>query len=82
LLLTVARYAAPSGKIFMTDGVTPSVEVKSADLADVGPTDDGKQPQADGAPPVLVAPKPADDQLLKKAIEVLTSGAKAKRRAA
>jgi len=82
LLLTVARYAAPSGKIFMTDGVTPNVEVKRADLADIGPSDDGKQPQADGAPPVVVAPKPADDQMLKKAIEVLTSGAKAKRRAA
>jgi carboxyl-terminal processing protease len=82
LLLTVARYAAPSGKIFMTDGVTPNVEVKRADLADIGPSDDGKQSQADGAPPVVVAPKPADDQMLKKAIEVLTSGAKAKRRAA
>jgi carboxyl-terminal processing protease len=81
LLLTVARYAAPSGKIFMTDGVTPNVEVKRADLAEIGPSDDGKQ-QAEGAPPVVVAPKPADDLMLKKAIEVLTSGAKAKRRSA
>jgi carboxyl-terminal processing protease len=82
LLLTVARYAAPSGKIFMTDGVTPNVEVKSADLAEIGPSDEGKQQQSEGAPPVVVAPKPADDLMLKKAIEVLTSGAKAKRRAA
>jgi carboxyl-terminal processing protease len=82
LLLTVARYAAPSGKIFMTDGVTPNVEVKRADLADIAPSDDGKQPQVEGAPPVVVAPKPADDQMLKKAIEVLTSSAKAKRRTA
>jgi carboxyl-terminal processing protease len=82
LLLTIARYAAPSGKIFMTDGVTPNIEVKSADLADVGPSEEGKQPQTEGAPPVVVAPKSADDQMLKKAIEVLTSGAKAKRRAA
>src|SRR5215475_11348190 len=81
LLLTVARYAAPSGKIFMTDGVTPNVEVKRADLAEIGPSDEGKQ-QAEGAPPVVVAPKPADDLELKKAIEVLTSGAKAKRRSA
>jgi carboxyl-terminal processing protease len=81
LLLTVARYAAPSGKIFMTDGVTPNVEVKRADLAEVGPSDEGKQQQTDGAPPVVVAPKPADDLMLKKAIEVLTSGSKAKRRA-
>jgi carboxyl-terminal processing protease len=84
LLLTVARHAAPSGKIFMTDGVTPNVEVKRADLADVGGSDDGKQgQQPDGAaPPVVVAPKPADDLMLKKAVEVLTTGAKAKRRAA
>jgi carboxyl-terminal processing protease len=82
LLLTVARYAAPSGKIFMTDGVTPNVEVKRADLAEVGPSDESKQQQAEGAPPVVVAPKPADDLMLKKAIEVLTSGAKVKRRPA
>src|SRR5262245_34086511 len=84
LLLTVARHAAPSGKIFMTDGVTPNVEVKSADLAEVGPSDESKQQQqqTEGAPPVVVAPKPADDLKLKKAIEVLTSGAKAKRRSA
>src|SRR5499427_7618185 len=81
LLLTVARYAAPSGKIFMTDGVTPTVEVKRADLAEVESPDEGKQ-QAEGAPPVVVAPNPADDLMLKKAIEVLTSGAKAKRRSA
>jgi carboxyl-terminal processing protease len=81
LLLTVARYASPSGKIFMTDGVTPTVEVKRADLAEVAPSDDGKQ-QTEGAPPVIVAPKPADDLEVKKAIEILTSGAKAKRRPA
>ena len=81
LLLTVARYAAPSGKIFMTDGVTPNVEVKRADLADVASPDEGKQ-QTEDAPPVVVAPNPADDLMLKKAIEVLTSGAKAKRRPA
>ncbi len=101
LLLTTARFAAPSGKIFMTDGVTPSVEVKRADLAEVATTDDNDdnrqqnqqrtpaQPQPGGAgagtgapPPVVVAPKPSDDLMLKKAIEVLTSGAKVKRRAA
>lgn len=93
LLLTVARYAASSGKIFMTEGVTPSVEVKRADLADIDPEDGeqkaGQQPRAGNAPaqqgdapPVLVAPKPADDIMLKKAIEVLSTGAKAKRKAA
>lgn len=95
LLLTTARYAAPSGKIFMTDGVTPSVEVKRADVAEVNSPDDGEdertQPQQPrttnppaqqpgATPPVLVAPKPSDDQMLKKAIEVL--GSKAKKKAA
>jgi carboxyl-terminal processing protease len=82
LLLTVARHAAPSGKVFMTDGVTPNVEVKRADLAEVSPSDEDRQQQNEAAPPVVVAPKPADDLMLKKAIEVLSSGAKAKRRSA
>jgi carboxyl-terminal processing protease len=100
LLLTTARFAAPSGKIFMTDGVTPSVEVKRADLAEVTTPDDSEdnrqqnqqrtpnQPQGGAGagtgatPPVVVAPKPTDDLMLKKAIEVLTSGAKVKRKAA
>jgi carboxyl-terminal processing protease len=84
LLLTVVRHASPSGLIFMVAGVTPNEEVKRADLAEVTP-DEGRQGQEqpkEGAPPVVVAPKPADDLMLKKAIEVLTSGAKAKRRAA
>ncbi len=89
LLLTVARYASPTGKFFMTDGVVPNVEVKRADLADVN--EDGDQPRPnqsrqgntpEGAPPVVVAPKPTEDLMLKKALEVLTSGTKAKRRAA
>ncbi|MDX2033003.1 MAG: S41 family peptidase [Blastocatellia bacterium] len=97
LLLTTSRYAAPSGKIFMTDGVIPSVEVKRPDLADVAAADEADdpnkpaaqpkkenapQPQAGNAPPNLVGGKPAEDLMLKKAIEVLTTGAKAKRRAA
>ncbi|HMV49627.1 MAG TPA: S41 family peptidase, partial [Blastocatellia bacterium] len=90
LLLTVARYASPNGKFFMTDGVVPNVEVKRADLADVN-GEDGDQPKPnqprqanapEGAPPVVVAPKPTEDLMLKKAVEVLTSGAKTKRRAA
>ncbi|MCW5970149.1 MAG: PDZ domain-containing protein [Blastocatellales bacterium] len=90
LLLTTSRYASPNGKIFMVDGVAPSIEVKRVDLAEVAGGDDNDEPpnaQASpenpaGAPPVIAAPKPADDQMLKKAIEVLTSGAKAKGRSA
>ena len=92
LLLTVARYASPSGKIFMTDGVTPSIEVKRADLVDIAAADDNDDnrqrtspsPPTPGGntPPVVVAPKPSDDLMLKKAVEVLTTGAKVKRKAA
>lgn len=93
LLLTVARYASPTGKIFMTDGVVPNVEVKRADLAEVAGEDGDQQrpsaprtgnapQQQDGAPPVVVAPKSSEDLMLKKAVEVLTSGAKAKKKAA
>ena len=88
-LLTVARYASPNGKIFMTDGVTPNVEVKRTDLADVNPDDaDNKQdktqppapPQPGTVPPAIVAPKTGEDLMLKKAIETL--GAKMKKRPA
>jgi len=84
LLLTVARHASPNGKIFMTDGVVPNVEVKRADLAEVigDGNDETRQNQQEGQPPVVVAPKPTEDLMLKKAVEVLTSGAKAKKRAA
>ncbi|HKX28185.1 MAG TPA: S41 family peptidase [Blastocatellia bacterium] len=96
LLLTTARYSAPSGKIFMTDGVTPSVEVKRTDLAEItsaGDGDDAKPPSQQrspasptapggNTPPVVVAPKPSDDLMLKKAVEVLSGGAKVKRKAA
>ena len=91
LLLTTARHASPSGLIFIVAGVTPNEEVKRPDLADVnaGEDADGQprpqanpQPQGGNAPPNLVGGKPADDLMLKKAIEVLTSGQKAKRRPA
>lgn len=81
LLLTTARHASPTGKIFMADGVVPNVEVKRADLADLG-GDDSQRSGGEGQPPVLVAPKPSEDLMLKKAIEVLTSGAKTKKKAA
>jgi len=97
LLLTTARYASPSGKIFMTEGVTPSVEVKRSDLAEVVTPDEGEEnhqpaptpqrapsatPSPTAAPAPIVVTKPSEDLMLKKAIEVLTSGAKVKRRAA
>jgi len=93
LLLTTARYASPSGKILMAEGVTPTVEVKRIDIPELQATDDNEpeqnQPRPPGTeqpqstpPPIVVAPKPAEDLMLKKAIEVVTSGAKAKKKAA
>lgn len=80
LLLTTARHASPTGKIFMADGVVPNVEVKRADLAELG--GDENRPAGEGQPPAVVGPKPTEDLMLKKAIEVLSTGAKAKKKAA
>jgi carboxyl-terminal processing protease len=90
MLLTTSRYAAPSGRFFFPDGVLPNVEVKRQDLAaatipDDSDTEPSPSPTA-GAPNKNVAPtptptaatKPAEDLLLKKAIEVLTTKAKKK----
>ena len=77
LLLTTARHASPTGKIFMADGVVPNVEVKRADLAELG--GDENRPAGEGQPPAMVGPKTSEDLLLKKAVEVLS---KAKKKAA
>ncbi len=93
LLLTTARYASPSGKILMAEGVTPTVEVKRIDIPELQATDDNEpepnQPRTPATdqpretpPPIVVAPKPTEDLTLKKAIEVILSGNKAKKRAA
>ena len=78
LLLTVSRYAAPSGKIFMLEGVMPNIEVKRPDLAEVGDGQVQDDPQGAGAaaPPVVVAPRPVDDVMLKKALETIRDRAK------
>lgn len=88
LLLTVSRYASPSGKIFMAEGLTPNIEVKRPDVTE-GSTAENEDKEKDkekdkttppapqvgpagpDAPPVVVAPKSADDLMLKKAVEVL-----------
>ena len=96
-LLTVARYASPNGKFFLPEGVTPSVEVKRKDVADASALDE-LDPDASPAPSTTPNPsdkdkatkpvtqaapqKPAEDLLLKKAIEVLTTANKAKKKAA
>jgi carboxyl-terminal processing protease len=85
MLITVAKYAPPSGKPFMEESVTPTVEVKQQSAEVVVPEDDDdtgeEAPQANGtekaAPKPAPKPTPAEDLQLKKAIEVLKGGAPA-----
>jgi carboxyl-terminal processing protease len=65
VILSVAKYYSPTGKAIQDTGVTPSVPVVEADATAVD--DDGN--------PIAVEPQhPAEDLLLKKAIEVITKG--------
>ena len=68
LILAVAKYYSPDGKAIQDTGVTPSVPVAEAEPA----------PEVDeeGMPvrPQTPEAKPQEDLLLKKAIEVLTTG--------
>jgi carboxyl-terminal processing protease len=66
VILSVAKFYSPAGKSIQDNGVTPSVPVIEADQT--ATDDDGN--------PVTVEPqqKPGEDLLLKKAIEVVTTG--------
>lgn len=62
LVLTVANYYTPAGKVILEEGVSPTVEVRAAsDSADEGET----QP----------SPAAQDDPVLKKALEILQGSA-------
>lgn len=66
VILSVAKYYSPGGKAIQDTGVTPSVPVTETEATN--DTDD------DSAPAIEPEPKPTEDLLLKKAIEVVTSG--------
>jgi carboxyl-terminal processing protease len=73
LILSVAKFYTPQGKAIQDTGVIPSVPYVESE-----PTADLEDEAADTPPrPVTpqAPPKPEDDRLLKKAIEVLTRGA-------
>ena len=74
LILSVAKYYSPSGKAIQDNAITPNVLVADADdAADAaGPDDDG---DAVTAPDQEAKPKPAADDQLNKAVEVLKSHA-------
>lgn len=86
-LLTVAKWASPSGTPFLGEdrqstGIKPSVEVKRPDTPEplevdnlIDQQDDqNKNPQPQASPsPKPVQPKAAEDLQLKKAVEILTT---------
>jgi carboxyl-terminal processing protease len=57
LVLTVAKYYTPAGKVILDEGVTPTVEVRGTADAD---DEEAAKPEA-----------PQDDAVLKKALEIL-----------
>lgn len=70
VILSVAKYYSPgSGKAIQDTGVTPSIPLAEVEQAP-DPDDDQAPPQPDTPP----APKSGEDNLLKKAIEVLKGG--------
>jgi len=71
LILSVAKYYSPSGKVIQDTAVTPNVVVADADDAAPGP-DDEEQPQG---PDQDAKPKNTVDDQLNKAVEVLKSRA-------
>jgi carboxyl-terminal processing protease len=67
VILSIAKYASPSGKQFESDAVTPgTVVAESSDLANMGSEDDLQDGDTE---PKVAAPK-TDDQL-NKALDIL-----------
>jgi carboxyl-terminal processing protease len=92
LLLTTVKWASATGKPFLGEdrarsGISPSVEVKRAEVADASDVDDlsdsdDAQPQAKPGASPETAPKPQPEDLqLKKAIELLRDKAATQRAA-
>ncbi len=67
VILSVAKYYSPSGKAIQDTGVTPSVPVQESEA--VALDDDGNP-----LTPEPATPTSNEDQLLKKAIDVVTHG--------
>lgn len=70
LILSVAKYYTPKGKVIQESGVTPNIEVASADDAAIL-TDDEDGDTATPEEPARTTPK--DDEQLHRALEVLKS---------
>jgi carboxyl-terminal processing protease len=80
IILSVAKYYSPDGKSIQDNGVTPETLVADADALGNDADDDDSEPAAPnpgitGAPKTGAAtagggPAGADDQILKKAVEI------------
>lgn len=73
LILSVAKYYSPSGKAIQDTAITPNVLV--ADAIDDGVSPDDGEEAAPTTPEQESKPKPANDDQLNKAVEVLKSRA-------
>jgi carboxyl-terminal processing protease len=77
IMLSVAKYYSPSGKAIQDTGVVPTVPMIEYDTpVDI---DEEAEPQVAPVPAPSTAPVPeakGEDQLLKKAIEVLSKGSR------
>ena len=72
VILTVAKYYSPAGKAIQDNAVTPSVALLEQQDAQASEEEDENPPIL---PPAATEPKKSnEDELLKKAIEVLTKG--------
>jgi carboxyl-terminal processing protease len=70
IILSVAKYASPSGKQFETDAVTPGTVVASSNLPDAEDDEDEDVAPAAAPEPAKKAAPASDDQL-NKALELL-----------
>jgi len=66
LILSVAKYYTPDGKVIQDTGITPNVQVASSDDLAALPDDD-----SDNAPDQPQKAQPKEDDQLKRAIDVL-----------
>lgn len=91
MLITVAKFAPSAGKPFVEEGITPTIEVKQKAAEVVVPEDEEEEPTEEPETPEteqkqalkpVPKPAPADDLQLKKAVEVLKTGAAAAPKAA
>jgi carboxyl-terminal processing protease len=76
LILSVAKYESPSGKVLQDDGVTPKVILASAADDDATVDQDSVQAQSSAtAKPVKKPTQPTVDQQLTKALDILKAKA-------